>query len=292
MTSFLPQGCGKSKFNGVGKAIKTGIGTDSSGAADPDDKEAAPTPDQTAKAAGNTDSSGVVTLSAEAQCLLTTAEIFNFVFIFDVSSSTKVRDPKNVRRSGSLSFAERLGKLALESSKLDIRATALSFNRTATSGGNGWVKLGSPAAVPSLDQDITKLTADEAVGTHFDEAFKLGDTLLGIRNATADPKQRNYFVVMSDGQANGSQNTKDELQKLVNPIVVSRGLAVISIAAGSNLISSGKDKMNAIALPTTGMVAPDHVGRYYEAPSNDEMTKAWDDFYKSITTCRSQGKAP
>ena len=67
--------------------------------------------------------------------------------------------------------------------------------------------------------------------------------------------------------------------------MTSLGVALVGIAAGDDLSSRGKEKMQAVSMPTAGIVAPDHVGRYYEAPTAQSLDKAWDDLYNAITQC-------
>lgn len=231
--------------------------------------------------------------NAAASCLMKRADTYNFVLIFDTSSSTKSRDPANVRRAGALRFVDKMGKLAATEPKLEFQAAALAFNDVATAGAGGWIKLGIPASIVAIDQDITTLTATEDSGTHFDQAFILGDALLAKRNALASNKrQRNFFILMSDGRANGAGDSPDKLAKAVTPIVEGKGIAVMSIATCEKVTGCGVDEMKAIALPTVGSVGPEHVGRYYHAATAEAVQTAWDDLYKVFTTCEDQPASP
>jgi hypothetical protein len=43
--------------------------------------------------------------------------------------------------------------------------------------------------------------------------------------------------------------------------------------------------MRSIALPSTGVVGPDHVGSYVHAPDPSAIDQAFADFFKKVTSC-------
>ena len=228
----------------------------------------------------------IQTQATESSCLMRRADFYNFVLVFDASSSTNNTDEGNIRRASALRFADKMAKLAALGPKPEIQVATVAFNRDILFGPHSWLKLGVPQALIDLSTDIATITTDAKAGTHFDLAFGAASTLLQKRNASGtDKRQRNYWIFLSDGQANGSNDDKDELVATLQPYLTSLGVALVGIAAGDDLSSRGKEKMQAVSMPTAGIVAPDHVGRYYEAPTAQSLDKAWDDLYNAITQC-------
>lgn len=238
---------------------------------------------------GEVDRTGEMTteiIKEAVKCVQKKADYYNFVILFNTSKSTNRTDPMDVSRASALRFSEKIGTIAAAGSKPEFRVSTLAFNKAVTLGANGWIKLGDPMAISRLNLDITNLTADVKIGERFDLAFSAGDSLLAQQSASgSNSRQRNYFIVLADGDPSGAVNTETELQNALNPIVNSKGAAVISIAAGSNLSESGKRKMQAMALPSVGKVAAEHIGKYYEGTSEQSAQQAWEDLFKLITVC-------
>jgi hypothetical protein len=165
--------------------------------------------------------------------------------------------------------------------------TTLAFNRAVSRGAHGWVKL-SEATRPDIEADIGAATSDAGAGTHFDKAMPVADEMFGLDNATTKEKtQRTYMIFLSDGQANGANDEVSDIVPLVTNMVNNRGVAIYAIQIGVDFLGiGGADQlMRSIALPSTGVVGPDHVGSYVHAPDPSAIDQAFANFFKRLTSC-------
>jgi hypothetical protein len=95
------------------------------------------------------------------------------------------------------------------------------------------------------------------------------------------------MIFLSDGQANGANDEVSDIVPLVTNMVNNRGVAIYAIQIGVDFLGiGGADQlMRSIALPSTGVVGPDHVGSYVHAPDPSAIDQAFANFFKRLTSC-------
>jgi Mg-chelatase subunit ChlD len=232
-------------------------------------------------------SGGALVSEDEATCLLKKGDDFRILFVFDNSGSTESTDPTNIRGQAALRLVDQFTDFVKSNPKATFKTATLAFNREVSRGSHGWVKL-SEATRANIEADIGAATTDPGAGTHFDKAMPVADELFGLDNATTkEKKQRTYMILLSDGQANGANDEVADIVPLVSNMVSNRGVAIYAIQIGVDFLGiGGADQlMRSIALPSTGVVGPDHVGSYVHAPDPSAIDQAFADFFKKVTSC-------
>ena len=62
-------------------------------------------------------------------------------------------------------------------------------------------------------------------------------------------------------------------------------LSVIAVAAGTGVEDEGIEQVQALALPLSNLKKPKHVGQFIRAAESADLTRAFDEIFKRVSTC-------
>lgn len=219
----------------------------------------------------------------EATCLLKKGNQFRLVIIFDNSLSTGKTDPGNIRVTAAMQVIDQFSDFVAANPGTSARVVSMDFAGHAVVGANGWVDLAANNR-QAIENDIMVATRSPRLGTNFSPPLSMAVQLLAQDGATAsDERQRNYVIILSDGQAVGFDNFG--LAQITDTLANTHGAAVYSILLDRERFDS-RQLMQSIAVPSVGVVNPDHVGKYIHAQDAGAIDRAFRDFFKDVSTCK------
>lgn len=223
----------------------------------------------------------------EATCILKKGNQFRLVIIFDNSLSTGKTDPRNIRVTAAMQVIDQLSDFVAANPGTSARVVSMDFAGHAEVGRNGWVELGTDTR-QLIESDITAATRSPRLGTNFSPPMSMAVQLLAQDGASAsDDRQRNYVIILSDGQAVGFDNFG--LSQITDTLANTHGAAVYSILLDDERFDS-RPLMQSLAVPSVGVVSPDHVGKYIHAQDAGAIDRAFRTFFTDVSTCNQDSK--
>jgi hypothetical protein len=234
----------------------------------------------------------------------TEIKFVNIVMVLDNSRSQMLTDPNKVR---ALAAAELVSKLETKlteqaSAKLpmpEFSFASVSFATSARMAKNGWVALKSKDELNTIIEDIDASTVsplsdmagcqDQAAwdcSTHYSPALEAANQLLQSKaqNFSDDTGelQSNFVIFLTDGEP---KDKAIERQTALDELITANDAAVIAVAAGTGVEDEGIEQVQALALPLSNLKKPKHVGQFIRAAESADLTRAFDEIFKRVSTC-------
>ena len=236
-------------------------------------------------AAGAKVSSAVASGTSGTQCLGTNAKLYNLVLSIDTSGSQAQTDPTNLRISGAKAFLQNLATFADANPNVTINVSDLAFSTNTAVGAHSWQQISSKT-LATVDADIDAITATLQQGTYYLGALTAADQLFTTIKATPDASQRNFVLFMTDGEPNGFETTQQIISS-VQSLTTKYGVAMINLGTGTEVTQAGDQILMSMALPTTGTVAADHVGKFIAVSTQDQMATIGSILTAAVSGCAS-----
>lgn len=266
---FLSTGCSSSDFSGESAKSSPNKKTKK------EEKTKAPKGKNKVEFDANGDDDESLTFGDEVKCTMEDRGHIRVVFNFDNSGSNSSENLAAMR-NGAQHFINNLKDYSAQENAARVSIAVVrmddpSKNVGATIGQKRWIEV--------KDGDITQASAEITWGTSkghntfFDGCFDRSIELLEEENAdVGNESERNFVVFFSDGGAERSDQSNALTQRLATDF----GAAVYTIGTDGD---SGQGLLSQLAKPSTGIVSPDHIGKFFATKSGNDINAAFDDIF-------------
>lgn len=201
----------------------------------------------------------------------------NIIYVVDNTSSMGSKDVTQVRAAGSALLTD-IAKLASDKKSPQFHVAVVGFGNGSAAMPNGWVKMSEETGLARSNSDLNMAAdpgnrgGDSIPDVGMQDAKKLFDQ---IPTSKTETKHRNFVLLFTDYGIETDANESNMpviAQTLANDI----GAAIFVIGLGNN----NDAVWDAISLPKTGIVSPNHVGKHVRTGTASALTP----LFKAVTS--------